>query len=182
MGKWPLATSCQTIWRTRIEPRLSALILCLLLAGCGAGPSDQLSINPSCGQTYKAVSGQPIEVHFGAWGALGRELVEDNARHLTVQFELDGETIPGVQEPAVACEAITGYLCGVSQGYCSDGSYWIIHKATLGPLAPGEHEVIITHTFDEQITDGYDSDEDGQPDTFGPGIWTRRQYTIVVKA
>jgi hypothetical protein len=158
-----------------------AIIIAASLSSCGtqSNSSGGLSINSSCGTTYAVTAGEPFEAHYGEWGALGSELAEDNARHISVKLVVDGQEVMGVQEPIMSCESIVGYFCGVGASYCADGSSWIIYKTTLGPLSPGEHEVIITYILDEQISDGYDSNGDGNADTFGPGEWGQRRYSIL---
>ena len=157
------------------------VIIAAAFSGCAphSNSSGGLSINQSCGTTYTVTAGEPFEVHYGEWGALGSELAQDNARHITVRLVVDGQEVAGVQEPIMSCESIVGYFCGVGAGYCADGSSWIIYKTTLGPLSPGEHEVIVTYILDEQISDGYDGNGDGNADTYGPGEWGQRRYSIL---
>jgi hypothetical protein len=40
-------------------------------------------------------------------------------------------------------------------------------RHALAVLPPGVHEIGSGRTFSHEISDGFDSDEDGQPDTFG---------------
>lgn len=130
-------------------------------------------LRPSCGKTYYIQSGKTIELRYGAWGANGEERARDNARYLTVNLTIDGRPFNGqrlfVSSSFIPCDNIPS------------NSYWIQHTALIDSLAPGEYTVEVVFTFDQEITDGYDIDNDGQLDSYDTSTPIFQTYTIVVQ-
>jgi hypothetical protein len=127
-----------------------------------------------CGATYTVPADTPLELHYGAWGAVGKDLAKQNAQHLAINLLLDGEPVHGVQQPVVPFSNIP---CGSPE----PEFYGVFYKAYVGPLRAGTHTASVTFILDEQVTDGYDSDHDGEPDLYGPGEVTTHEFTIVAE-
>jgi hypothetical protein len=145
-----------------------------------AMPTLQSSATPQivflrsrCGTTYDAQAGNPLEIQYGAWLAVGREQAVQNAQHLKVRLVIDGKTVEGIQQPVVAGFEIP---C-----VAMEGLYGVFYSAKMDSLSKGSHVVKVTWIFDEQVTDGYDANNDGTPDTYGPGEIATEEYTIIVK-
>ena len=137
-------------------------------------PASQIIfLRPRCGITYTAQAGSQLEIRYGSWLALGEDLAEQNAQHLTVNLVLDGEPVTGVQQPVVPGSEIP---CGAS-----DDAYGVFYVTQVGPLSAGTHVASVTWIFDEQVTDGGDADGDGVPDLYGPGEVFTQEFTIIVQ-
>jgi hypothetical protein len=128
------------------------------------------------GGKLPAKAGQPIDLYYGGWGAHGFELAEDNSDHITYRLLVDGKAISGKRQKAIPTDEVP---CNMQLPLWFDGAYWSFYKTRLAPLSVGEHDLLITQTIDTQITDGFDSDGDGQDDLYGPGNKTF-EYTITV--
>jgi hypothetical protein len=146
--------------------------------------STEISISPQlllvgvrCGYSYTVEAGRPIVLKYGAWGASNIELAYQNAEHLDVKLLVDGREVAGRQQPPMSSEDIDYSQCGNLE----DGSYWIMHVANLEPFSQGEHVIEIEYIFDDQISDGFDSDVDGTPDVYGPGGWGYQTHTIIAE-
>jgi len=126
-----------------------------------------------CSGTYNVQIGAPLEIQYGAWLAVDREKAVQNAQHLSVRLVIDGETVDGVQQPVVEGTEIP---CVALQGL-----YGVYFSANIDSLSKGTHVVSVTWIFDEQVTDGYDANNDGIPDTYGPGEIGTEDYIVIVK-
>jgi len=129
-----------------------------------------------CGDTYHVSTQQPLEIEYGFRGAKGEELVEENADHLRVDFTIDGEHMQGIRMPAVDD---TNLPCFEPYREEYENDYWIYFLIELEPLSPGEHVAEVTLSYDQEITDGFDFDGDGELDFYGPGEIFSRQFTII---
>jgi hypothetical protein len=137
-------------------------------------PASQIIfLRPRCGMTYTAQPNVPLEIRYGSWLALGEELAMQNARHLTVNLVLDGAPVTGIQQPVVPGSEIP---CGASAD-----AYGVFYIAQVSPLSPGTHTASVTWIFDQEVTDGGDSDGDGVPDVFGPGVVATFEFTIIAQ-
>lgn len=138
-------------------------------------PSPQIIfLRPACGATYTVEAGRPLEIRYGSWIAIGADQAKQNAQHLTVRLVLDGELMAGVQQPVVPISAIpcTPQLAD---------AYGVFYVTQVGPPSAGAHTASVTWIFDEQVTDGYDTNGDGTPELYGPGEIRTQQFTIIVQ-
>ena len=137
-------------------------------------PASQIIyLRPSCGTTYTVQANALLEIGYGGWLAIGEDLAIDNAQHLTVDLVIDGELVSGVQQPVVPGSEIP---CAAPP----EDAYGVYYVTQLGSLDAGEHAVSVTWSLDAQVTDGYDSDGDGQLDLYGPGEVATQEFTIIV--
>ena len=127
-----------------------------------AGEQSQIALRPSCGRTQQVSRADAITVQ-AFWGAKGQALAEASNAVVTIELRLDGEIVPSTRVPVLLATA--DVPCGTALA----DSYWLVESAYLGNLAPGNHVVTIHYTFAEQLTDGYDDNRDGRPDSYGPG-------------
>jgi len=137
-------------------------------------PASQIIfLRPRCGTTYTVQAGSLLEIRYGSWLAIGEDLAEQNAQHLTVNLVLDGEPVTGVQQPVVPGSEIP---CGASAD-----AYGVFYVTQVAPLSAGTHVASVTWILDEAVTDGYDADGDGEPDWYGPGEVFTSEFTIIVQ-
>jgi hypothetical protein len=139
-----------------------------------------LNIRKSCGSAYTVETGNIVELHYGGWYAQGLDVAIDNANHLTVTLSVDGQKIPGIQQPVrpVTSASYPGADCTPTRNYSDAFGFFYI--ANIGPLTPGEHSVQVVYSFDKQITDG-GYDNNGNPDYYGPGELDPQQFTIIAR-
>ena len=138
-------------------------------------PTPQIIfLRPGCGTTYTVQADRPLEIRYGSWIAIGADLAEQNAQHLTVRLVLDGEPVTGVQQPVVPISAIP----------CTPplaDAYGVFYVTQVGPLGAGTHVASGTWILDEQVTDGYDANGDGAPELYGPGEVSTHEFTIIAQ-
>ena len=115
----------------------------------------------------------PLEIQYGAWLAVGKEQAVQNAQHLNARLVIDGEEVKGTQQPVVSGSEIPCVAL--------EGLYGVFFTAKLDSLSKGVHVAKVTWIFDEQVTDGYDANGDGLPDTYGPGELITEEYMIIVE-
>ncbi len=137
-------------------------------------PLQILFLRPRCAMSYTVQADKPLEIHYGAWGAIGHDLAKENAEHLTVNLVLDGEPATGVQQSIVPFSTIP---CGTPP----DNSYGVFYVTKIESFSVGTHVATVTFFLDEQVTDGYDANGDGLIDLYGPGEVFNHQFTIIAK-
>jgi len=139
-------------------------------------PASQIIfLRPACGDTYTVQAGSALELRYGSWVAIGEELANQNADHLTVELVLNGEMVVGEKQPVVPRSEIP---CGTP---IVEDAYGVYYLADVGPLSPGTYIATVTWSFDEAVTDGYDANGDGVPEWYGPGVvGAPREFTIIV--
>lgn len=108
--------------------------------------------------------GQPVSL-FWRWGAATDEYRQGYIDAVSFDLRVDGQymDISSAYQDLEPCHG----------GPCVT---WRLPAITLDK---GEHNVELTTTLAWEITDGYDFDENGAPDTYGPGEWTDT-CTIIV--
>lgn len=134
----------------------------------------EIFLRPSCGTTFRVEASRSIMLYYGAWAAKGKDLLNENIDYMTVKLLVDGSQVNGTQRPIVPMSDIP---CGKDLA----DSYWVTHIAQLDSLKPGEHQVEVWFTFDTSVTDGYDEDNDGELDTYGPDEPVKQVYTIKIQ-
>lgn len=138
-----------------------------------------LTMRPGCGDSYVVASNAPIKLQYGGWETKGFEIAQNQADHLTVTLILNGEVIPGQRQPLGPFNSLyPGSSCGSADIENAFGDYSI---AYINSLDPGEYSAEVVYSFDEQVIDGYDSDGDGNLDTYGPGEAHRLRFTIIAE-
>ncbi len=136
---------------------------------------QRVFLRRSCGElTHVVEANRPIQLLYGVWVAKGKGFLEDDLKHLSVKLRVDGKIMQGeLQSPT----PISRIPCGK----VFEEGYWAAYMIQLPPLSPGEHIIEFVYSFDGQVTDGYDSDGDGELDLFGPGEWGEQSYTLIVE-
>lgn len=137
----------------------------------------ELNLRSACGTEYVILANVPIELRYGGWIARGMELAKNNAEHLSVKLTVDGQVVIGQKQSVRAADKLyPGSECGSIDYEDGFGTYFV---AYLDSLPPGEHYVEIEYSFDEQVTDGYDNNQDGVLDLYGPGALDTLRFTII---
>ena len=132
-----------------------------------APPSGEaVSINPFCNCQEQVAIGQPVQLTW-AWLTVLPGQAADFAGVTHTNVILDGQSLGNLDQ-------YWGDVIEDSDGYAVRWTY------PLGVLEPGTHLVELVVSSDAALTDGFDSDEDGQADLFGPGEMFRGWVEIVV--
>jgi len=118
-----------------------------------------------CPQEQTVTAFNPIQIHYGPWGSIGRPFAEASLDLIDITLTIDGEEKIGVKQP-VASDLPNH--CGSD----SDSIYWIYHTATVDGLPPGTHNVEVTYTAADVI-------DDGTGQTFGPGVIRTSSFTLI---
>ncbi len=110
-------------------------------------------------------AGTPIQLTIG-WLTDTQAQVADYLDAINVTGTLDGQPLPD----------LNGYW-GRIEPYTSGGyvSQWLY---PLGVLSPGTHTVEIRGTLSRPVTDGYDTNKDGQLDQYSGEVW---RFTILIE-
>ncbi len=111
-------------------------------------------------------AGQPVILYW-RWGAASDNYRQDYIDSASFTLRLDGRFLDLSQATQ-------------SLGSCETGEFCVTWKLPAMPLAKGRHEVLITVTLSREITDGFDLDQNGKLDTYGPEDWTAPLCEIVV--
>jgi hypothetical protein len=126
-----------------------------------------------CGSEFVVEVGRPILLRYGGWVAIGVDLANDSPNHLTVELKVDGQIVYGYALPAIPA----------SQLPCTDitveDAYGVLRETTLNPLSAGRHAVEVAFIVNDSITDGFDSNGDGEPDYYGAGTLSTQTYTLI---
>lgn len=141
----------------------------------GVAPSaarPTLVMRPGCGSVL-LTSRDTFLVQWGLWGAKGEELAQDNAPHLQAELRIDGRRVS-------ATVRFLAPMFSLPCGTWLDDAYWVVHESVAGPLTAGIHTFEVTLTFDQEVSDGYDTDGDGVPDKYAGFDPIRQSYAVEV--
>lgn len=116
---------------------------------------DYFNIGPFIGQV-----GQSLVLTQG-WEAATRELVDDYLSNVIQIVSFDGRLI----------STYSAYKTEIFYNEATD-TWRVFWSFDMGPVAAGQHYTEWTQMFNSQITDGLDSDGNGQPDQYGPEAFT----------
>lgn len=117
---------------------------------------ETVYLSPVCNCQETVGVDQPVVLRWG-WEASTKELAEANSQAMTIEVLLDGQAVPNIG--AYRQEAVPSLR-----------GYWVmVWEVPLGRLPLGSHRVEIRATTTEAISDGFDTNADGQADTYGPG-------------
>ena len=115
-------------------------------------------------------AGTPVQLTIG-WVALTEEQVADFLAAISLTGTLDGEPLSDLNDYWGEIGLYEGGAVGSVEAYISEWLY------PLGVLSSGEHTVEIRGTLEQSVTDGYDSNNDGQPDQYSGEVW---QFTVQI--
>jgi hypothetical protein len=102
-------------------------------------------------------AGQQV-LFYWRWGAATEDYLQDYIDVASFDLNIDGVSVGFV---TIRSED----LCE-EEGYCAT---WKLSEALT--LSKGSHMVNLTVWLDREITDGFDLDNDGNLDTYGPSEW-----------
>lgn len=118
-------------------------------------------INTFCG--YYGDSPQSVEygqevIFYWRWGAATKEYLEDflQASSFTVSLDDRRLSIASVEVERPCPEGV----------FCAS---WELSESMF--LDFGIHRALLSIQLDREITDGFDNNQDGDPDVYGPGTW-----------
>jgi hypothetical protein len=135
-------------------------------------PPQTLFLRPSCGEDLQVEANRSIELVYGVWGAQNEDLLAETQDQITVQLFVDGERVTGQRHSdRLAMDEVP---CGSELA----GASWLYHTVELDGLPAGSHALRVTFAFDTPITDGFDQNGDGQPDTYGPQSGFEQIFSI----
>jgi len=115
---------------------------------------------PGCEREQNIIANNPIQLHYGVWGSLGKAYAEGSWDLL----DLDGEEIEGEKQP-VAADLVKH--CGSD----SEKIYWMFYVANIEGIPPGVHSLEVTYNANGVI-------EDGTGQNRGPGIILSNSFTL----
>jgi serine/threonine protein kinase len=133
-----------------------------------------VNLHRACGAEQVVEAGRPVLVRYGAWVTIGADLANDAPNHMTAELRVDGQLVSGYALPAIPASQIP-----CSQGGAPEDQYAVRWETTLNPLPAGRHDIEVTYVIFEALTDGYDSDGDGQPDIYEPGTPVSQYFTLI---
>ncbi len=112
-------------------------------------------------------AGQPVILYW-RWGAATDEYRQDYIDSTSFALQLDGRVV----DLSRAARSLGG---------CESGEFCVTWKLPAMSPARGRHELVMTVTISREITDGFDLDQNGALDTYGPEDWTAPPCEIVVQ-
>lgn len=127
-------------------------------------PEDAVRVNVYCNCDVQVSTGDYVAITW-FWAAASEELVQSFLDTVSYEVTINGQVI---SNPSQFMGAVEPFERG---DYDGDGendfsARWIFG---LGALAPGTHTVELTLNFSTTITDGFDLNNDGAQDQYGPG-------------
>jgi hypothetical protein len=101
----------------------------------------------SCGRDYAVRADEPIQLFYGGWGVIGKQLAAEWATALTVELTIDGQIVPGEAQPPAPD---LPHNCPKD----SEGSYWLYSTAIIPGLSSGRHDVTVAFKALRALPDG----------------------------
>jgi hypothetical protein len=114
-----------------------------------------MPVNPFAETTVRWPAGQPAVLSW-AWFATTGELASAFAGLSDISLTVDGQTFAGL-----------GEYWGAPSPYA--GGYGVQWNLPLPALEPGTHRIEATLSLSDQVADGFDANQDGAQDLYGPG-------------
>lgn len=136
-------------------------------------PEDAVRVNIYCNCDVQVSTGDYVAITW-FWAAKSEELVVSFLNSVSYEVTINGQLISNPSQFMGPVEPFDG------GDYDQDGeddfqARWIFG---LDLLAPGTHTVDLTLNFSTTITDGFDLNNDGAQDEYGPG--TEEYFARVV--
>jgi hypothetical protein len=120
-----------------------------------------------CGRDYLIQPNEPIQILYGAWGVIGKELADQWMTSLEVVMTIDGEVISGkLQSPTDTLP----YNCTTDPA----NLFWLYYIANIPGLAPGEHFVSVKFNAFRALPDGTGP-------TLGPGQILEQNFKLITR-
>lgn len=133
-------------------------------------PADAMQVNLYCpeGNCEVQVSTGDFVVVTWFWAAKTPELVQSFLNTVSYEVTVNGEAILDPTQYMGEVEEFEGE--DGDNDYDDDGEndFSAVWLYPIGPLAPGTHTFTLTLDFSTTITDGFDLNNDGRTDEYGP--------------
>ena len=164
------------------------LVLALALAGyqllAGGGSSTDeaqyISLSRSCDDNVVAKANRPIVLQYGYWGTANQTYSKANDEVLTIRLRMNNQTYLGERAQPVGWEDVP-CLDPTDMGAAQTPEARVLYdELLLDGLAPGVYPITITMSLDQAVSDGFDLDEDGALDMYGPGEILTTHKTLVI--
>jgi serine/threonine protein kinase len=132
----------------------------------GTPSTNAMTLYPFCNCVREARVGQPLSVSW-TWGAKTQKLLDTLQAKSILTVTLDG--LPIVQPKQ--------YWGQSKLDQAAVSLHWLYN---LPALDPGSHVLEFYVHVDEPVTDGFDRNGDGKPDSYGPGDFISGYVNVVV--
>lgn len=155
------------------------VVALILIFSLGGTPATVLQLTGGCQTTFYAQADERLELHYGHWGVIGEDFIELNDAAMSIRLSINGTQYQGRRaNPSSLSELPCVERADFSDAEWNESQY--LHDEVTVSLDPGSYDVLIVVSLDNEISDGFDSDNEGSLDVYGPGEIFRRQYTIIV--
>jgi hypothetical protein len=122
---------------------------------CSLNDPNPIPVYVNLQDTFRVPAGQSVALHMG-WLTSTRSQAKSFVDSTIFTLTIDGQEYTGLQE-------YWGPVIPFADGY---GLEW---NLPLTILSPGVHRIDYTLRLTEQVTDGFDLDNNGKLDQYGPG-------------
>ena len=129
--------------------------------------SQPLLLRRKCGRDYMVNPDMPLQIFYGGWGVIGKELADQWSTSLVVDLTIDGEIVEGVLQPPTH---LLPYNCTTS----AEGVYWLYYIVTIPGLSSGDHYVSVKFNTLRVLPDGYGLN-------FGPGQIAENTFKLLTR-
>ena len=90
----------------------------------------------------------PLQIFYGGWGVIGKELADQWYTSLVIDLTIDGEIVEGKLQPPTH---LLPYNCTTS----AEDVYWLYYMVTIPGLPPGDHYVSVKFNTLRVLPDGF---------------------------
>lgn len=155
------------------------VVVLVMLFSLG-GSSNVVELFRDCEESYRVPAGETLELHYGYWGVTGDEWIEANRAALRIYLYVNDTPGVGRQANPVRTRDLP---CGDQENFRDDvweDARWLHAVSTL-TLGPGTHHIEVVVSLEDQVSDGFDFDGDGNIDFYGPGELSRDEFTLIAE-
>ncbi len=131
-------------------------------------PTPQpLLLRRKCGRDYIVNPDMPLQIFYGGWGVIGKDLADQWSTSLVIDLTIDGEIVEGTLQPPTH---LLPYNCITS----AEDVYWLYYMVTIPGLPPGDHYVSVKFNTLRVLTDGTGLN-------YGPGQILENTFKIITR-
>ena len=109
----------------------------------------------------------PLQIFYGGWGVIGKDLADQWSTSLVVDLTIDGEIVKGELQPPAP---LLPYNCTTH----AEDVYWLYSMVTIPGLSPGEHYVSVKFNALRVLPDGTGLN-------YGPGQILENTFKIITR-